>query len=80
MESTFAFLKACSRRYSTMTDVNVASISRARQNHLSTWLRFNKDAFEGGSVKQAYIAQIQRNEDAFTLEEAEQCFAADFVQ
>ena len=76
VESTFAFLKATARYYMTMTGNNVANLARARQNHLDIWLRHNREAIHSGSVKLSYERQIQRYQEAFTLDDAMTAFEA----
>ena len=77
VESTFAFLKATARFYATMTGNNVANLARSRQNHLDIWLKYNRGAFQSGSVKQAYERQIARYREAFTLNDAMTAFEAE---
>ena len=77
VESTFAFLKATARFYSTMTGNNVANLARARQNHLDLWLKNHRGAIHSGSVKEAYERQIARNQEAFTLQDAMTAFEAE---
>ena len=38
-----------------MGNENVAMLARARQNHLSEYLRAHDQVIDGGSVKEAYI-------------------------
>jgi len=38
-----------------MGNENVAMLARARQNHLSEYLRAHDNVIDGGSVKEAYI-------------------------
>ena len=80
VESSFAFLKATARYYATMTGNNVANIARARQNHLSLWLKHNCDAIHSGSVKKDYELQMERYGEAFTLEDAMTAFEAESQQ
>ena len=80
VESTFAFLKATARFYSTMTGNNVANLARARQNHLDLWLKHNRGAINSGSVKESYERQIARYEEAFTLNDAMSAFEAESQQ
>jgi len=80
VESTFAFLKATARYYMTMKGNNVANLARARQNHVDIWLRHNRDAIHSGSVKLSYERQIQRYQEAFTLNDAMTAFEAESRQ
>ena len=59
-----------------MTGNNVANLARARQNHLDLWLKYNREAFESGSVKLSYERQIARYQEAFTLNDAMTAFEA----
>ena len=63
-----------------MTGNNVANLARARQNHLDIWLRHNPEAIRSGSVKLAYERQIQRYQEAFTLDDAVTAFEAECQQ
>ena len=53
---------------------------RARQNHVDIWLRHNREAIHSGSVKQSYERQIQRYQEAFTLNDAMTAFEAESRQ
>ena len=64
----------------TMTGNNVANLARARQNHVDIWLRHNREAIHSGSVKQSYERQIQRYQEAFTLNDAMTAFEAESRQ
>ena len=59
----------------TMRIENVQMISRSRQNHSALWLANNMDSAPFGSAKKAYYGQIERFENEFTLEQAEELFA-----
>ena len=76
LESSFAFLKSVYRRFSTMTMENIQMVARSRQCHTSTWLASHLDEIDDGSVKEAYLRQIERYENAFTIEEAIENFTA----
>ena len=54
---------------------NVQMICRSRQNHTGLWFEMNMDAFSSGSAKAAYLEQIERFQNAFTLDQAEQLFS-----
>ena len=54
---------------------NVQMISRSRQNHSSFWLANNMDSVPLGSAKKAYYESIERFENEFTLEQAEELFS-----
>ena len=76
LESSFAFLKSVYRRFNTMTIDNIQMVARSRQCHTSTWLASHLDEIDDGSVKEAYLRQIERYEQAFTIEEAIENFTA----
>lgn len=57
---------------------SVQMISRSRQNHTSFWLANNMDSVPFGSAKKAYNEAIERFENAFTLDEAEELFSEAF--
>ena len=76
LESSFAYLKSVYRRFSTMTIDNIQMVARSPQCHTSTWLANNLDEVDDGSVKEAYLRQIERYEQAFTIEEAIENFTA----
>ena len=63
-------------RFSTMTMENIQMVARSRQCHTSTWLASHLDEIDDGSVKEAYLRQIERYENAFTIEEAIENFTA----
>ena len=50
-------------------------ISRSRQNHTALWFEMNMDVLSSGSAKAAYCEQIERFQNAFTLDQAEQLFS-----
>ena len=74
IESTFAFLKCCARRFETMRDENVSMLARARQNHTSTWVAWNLDLISDASTKEAYYERMEKYEHDFTLEQAIESF------
>ena len=63
-----------------MSGKNVANVARARQNHLALWLKLNCDAIDSGSVKKAYERQMERYQEAFTLNDAMTAFEAENQQ
>ena len=50
-------------------------ICRSRQNHTALWFEMNMDVLSSGSAKAAYLEQIERFQNAFTLDQAEQLFS-----
>ena len=76
LESSFAYLKSVYRKFSTMTMDNIQMVARSRQCHTSTWLAHHLDEVDDGSVKEAYLRQIEQYEHAFTIEEAIEHFTA----
>ena len=78
IESTFAYLKSVYRRFSTMTIDNIQMVARSRQCHTSAWLAHHLDEIDDGSVKEAYLRQTERYQNAFTIEEAIENFTASF--
>ena len=54
---------------------NVQIIARSRQNHTSIWLSNNMDSVPSGSAKRAYYEQIERYQQAFQLDDAEELFS-----
>ena len=76
LESSFAYLKSVYRKFSTMTMDNIQMVARSRQCHTSTWLAHHLDEVDDGSVKEAYLRQIEQYEHAFTIEEAIENFTA----
>ena len=63
-----------------MTVKNVANLARARQNHVALWLKHNCDALQSESVKKAYERQMERYQEAFTLNDAMTAFEAENQQ
>ena len=75
MEQTFAYVKSVDRRFSTMNMKNIHLIARSQQCHTPLWLARNLDVIDDSSVKKAYYEEIEKYENAFTLEEAMEAFA-----
>ena len=74
IEASFAFLKCCARRFETMRSENVQVLSRARQNHVSSWVAYDLDKISDRSVKKAYYERMEMYEHDITLEDAVESF------
>ena len=68
VESTFAFLKAVDRRYSTMTTENIQMVSMAIQNHLSAWIISNGESISSVGAHRAYLELREKRAQQFTLQ------------
>ena len=70
IESTFAFLKAVDRRFTTMRPETVQMVSMSMQNHLSAWIVANADAISSVGAYTAYRQLKEKRAAQFTLESA----------
>ena len=75
IESGFAYLKCCGRRFDTMRGENVQMLARARQNHTSAWVAWDLELISDASTKEAYYERMEQYEYDFTLNDALESFS-----
>ena len=70
VESAFAYLKSCDRKFSTMLTANVQMTALSKMNHISSWLQSNRHRVSSASAKADYYELRRKREVQFTLETA----------
>ena len=70
VESAFAYLKSCDRKFSTMLSANVQMTALSKMNHISSWLQSNRHRVSSASAKADYYELRRKREVQFTLETA----------
>ena len=70
VESAFAYLKSCDKKFSTMLSANVQMTALSKMNHISSWLQSNRHRVSSASAKADYYELRRKREAQFTLETA----------